>query len=133
HGASPPDGRQAPPAGRDGPAGLWGAATGREVREFVGHGGPVWRVAFRPDGRRLATASWDRSARVWDVAEGRPALIIPVADGLVDAVAFDPGGRRLGTCGREPGRPRIVAVWDAETRPGLRAPARPGPFAPAGH
>ncbi|KAJ7565069.1 hypothetical protein O6H91_02G046400 [Diphasiastrum complanatum] len=35
---------------------------------FIGHEGPIYRIAWSDDGRRLASVSDDRSARVWTVS-----------------------------------------------------------------
>ena len=50
---------------------VWNAATGRQVRELVGHPGGVFSVALSPDGTRIVSGSGDKTLRVWDTASGR--------------------------------------------------------------
>ena len=47
---------------------VWDVGTGKEVRLFEGHRGPVKALAFSPDGKRLATASRDSTVLIWDVS-----------------------------------------------------------------
>jgi WD40 repeat protein len=41
------------------------ARTGRKVRNWTGHSGPVLGVSFSPDGELIASASLDGSIRLW--------------------------------------------------------------------
>jgi hypothetical protein len=50
---------------------LLDAATGKEVRRFLGHSHPITALAFTPDGKRLASGSKDKSVMLWDVASGK--------------------------------------------------------------
>ena len=60
---------------------LWDVKTGREVRRFVGHLGPIRTIAFSPDGELALTAGgkmatqWghvrDTTARLWEIASGK--------------------------------------------------------------
>ncbi|EKM60609.1 uncharacterized protein PHACADRAFT_246651 [Phanerochaete carnosa HHB-10118-sp] len=70
-------------------------ATGKLVREFVGHGDRVRSVAFSVDGRRIATGSDDRTVVVWDVATGASLATCRGHEDLVYAVAFSPSGERV--------------------------------------
>ena len=57
--------------GQDNRIRLWDAATGRLVREFVGHDHSVRCLTFTADGKRLVSGSLDKSVRLWDVATGK--------------------------------------------------------------
>jgi WD40 repeat protein len=47
---------------------LWDVAAGRRLRQWVGHRGPVQRLAFTAGGSHLVSASSDGTALVWGVA-----------------------------------------------------------------
>jgi WD40 repeat protein len=99
-------------AGADDAGAVWlgEAATGKEVRRWEGHRGPVTSLAFSPDGKALLSTSEDATALLWDVG-GRTAKRPPVgsaderearwaelagddaaaAHAAVQALAADPG------------------------------------------
>jgi WD40 repeat protein len=66
-----PDGRHALTARGDGTLVLWDLESGRALRDFRGHTGPVWGLAVTPDGKRAVSAGADGTLRVWDVATGQ--------------------------------------------------------------
>ena len=123
-----PDGRQAlsgggvlPPArparlrwvsgsGRDLTVRLWDLTSGKQIREFVGHTGFVWCLAFSPDGRRALSGSEDHTVRLWDLATGREVRRFP-HNNWVMGVCFSPDGR-LGLSSTANGD---VVLWDLET------------------
>ncbi|MFQ5843979.1 MAG: hypothetical protein ACE5JG_03230, partial [Planctomycetota bacterium] len=115
------DGRWVLTGSGDGTARLWDAATGQEVRRFVGHGRGassknVESVAFSPDGRWVLTGSWDLTARLWDTATGEELRRFIGHSGKLTSVFFSPDGRALLT-GSEDGTARL---WDAGTGEELR-------------
>jgi WD40 repeat protein len=61
-----PDGRYALAGLDNNIAYLWDVKTGQELRQFIGHSGPVNAVAFSPDGNYILTGSEDGTARLWD-------------------------------------------------------------------
>jgi WD40 repeat protein len=46
---------------------LWDLATGKELKQFKGHGGPVLSLAVSGDGRLLVSGSADGTMRLWEM------------------------------------------------------------------
>ena len=44
---------------------LWDLATGKEIKQFKGHGGPVLCLALSRDGSQLLSGSADGTMRLW--------------------------------------------------------------------
>src|SRR5437868_4857588 len=75
---TPWDAKGPPPPPDHNRIGMWDTASGKLLRWFVGHQGPVRRVALSRDGRRLVSVGDDNSmsrdehtARTWDVGSGK--------------------------------------------------------------
>jgi WD40 repeat protein len=85
--------------------------TGRELRRFVAHKGPVRAGAFAPNGKLLVTAGGD-DVRVWDARTGRELRRL---DGhgeySVRALAFAADGKRLASVGGDD----FLVLWDTTT------------------
>ena len=64
----------------------WDVATGKKVREFVGHGNAVQALAMSPDGRTLLTA--DSAIHVWDWQSGRERLSGGNAGGVSEMLSW---------------------------------------------
>jgi len=88
---------------------LWDASTGRELRRFAGHKGPIEAVVFGPTGERILTADTGGKARLWDQRSGK--LIAEAQVGSVrEPVAFSEDGRIFLAFG-----PGGIGVYDAAT------------------
>ena len=48
---------------------LWDLESGKELRQFKGHDGPILSLAISADGRVLVSGSADRSLRVWQLTK----------------------------------------------------------------
>ena len=68
--------------------GLWGVATGANLRTLKGHSKAVNGVAYSTDGGTVASASDDKSVRLWDAANGALLRALMGHEGEVWCVAF---------------------------------------------
>ncbi|MDB5314023.1 MAG: hypothetical protein JWO38_8225 [Gemmataceae bacterium] len=88
---------------------LLDAATGKDVRAFVGATVGCWPFTFSADGTRLLSNAWGGRKQVWDVATGRSALEWGDGESLFD-LSLAPDGKTVATAG-----PRRVRLWEATT------------------
>jgi len=90
------DGTKLASASRDRTARVYDVATGELESTYVGHGGPVFAVAFA-DTNRVASAGRERSVHLWKVADGKreheiggfssPVLKLQILDGQMFSIA----------------------------------------------
>ncbi len=109
----------------DGMVRLWDVRTGVDLREFRGHQGAVWSVAFSPQGDRILSGSEDKTVRVWESATGREVGQLLGHESDINSLAVSPDGTRAlsgsgnhiregdGSFGR--GRDNTVRLWDLQT------------------
>jgi WD40 repeat protein/uncharacterized caspase-like protein len=105
---------------------LFDTASGRLIRNFKGHVGPVNAVGFAPDGTRVISASSDHTMKSWDVASGRPLKTFAHRTEDCDStptIAFSRDGvqvfwayesRRLAWCEVK------ISVWDVASGRSVR-------------
>jgi WD40 repeat protein len=106
-----PDGKTLASCGNDSLVRLWDAATGKEIRRFVGHQGAVDGVAFSPDGKTLLSSAGDGTARLWDVTTGKERMALHGHRGMVNPGIFSPDGKTIATKGLD----ATARLWDATT------------------
>jgi len=82
--------------------------TAQAPREFKGHTGLVYSVAFSPDGKTLATGSFDNTVKLWDTPFSIPLREYAHADG-VNAVALSQDGTRIAGAGKD----GTIKLWMA--------------------
>ncbi len=114
----------------------WDAATGQELRRFLGHvdspreAGRIREAILSPDQRQVLSAGPDGTARLWDTASGRQLQRLELA-GDVRSAAFSPDGRfALCACaGPTAGDRSFVQVYDLSTgQKGRRFEVHAGPI-----
>jgi WD40 repeat protein len=93
------------------------------IREFKGHEGPVYCVAYDPNGKYGLTAGHDRTLRLWDLEKGTMArrfddpatasgeTAAAAHSGPVEACAFNNDASVVASGGKD----GVVKVWDTET------------------
>jgi len=90
---------------------LWDVKTGKQLRRFEGHRGPIPGIAISANDKLLASGSWDGTAQVWDLATGKAVFTQPGHQQKVWSVAFSPDGKTLATGSDD----NTVRLWDADT------------------
>lgn len=102
---------------------LWDVKTGREVRRFVGHLGPIRTIAFSPDGELVLTAGGregslrahirDTTARLWEIASAKESRRFDRQGSWANIrhAAFSRDGKRILTLAKG----GAVSVWNVDT------------------
>jgi WD40 repeat protein len=95
---------------------MWDVATGKEIRQFEGHTGPILDGnmgerggSISPDGKRILSGSEDKTLRLWDLATGKE---LHKLEGHTETCfgVFSPDGKQVLSFGD-----KTLRLWDAET------------------
>ncbi len=105
-----PDGQTVATNGQDGSLLLWNVSMGL-LHQWVGHGAPVWTVAFDATGNVLASGSKDESVRLWDVQTHRCLQVLEGHKNNVLAIAFDNDNQHLASGSSD----QTIRLWDVKT------------------
>ena len=74
---------------------LWDLNDARITREFKGHKGTIWTVAFSPDGKKIASSGDDAIINVWDTESGKLIRQLKGHERIVWSIKFSPDGMTL--------------------------------------
>jgi WD40 repeat protein/serine/threonine protein kinase len=108
-----PDGTQAAVGYRSGAVKLFDLATGRVLRELVGHRGWISSLAFSRRDASLAVGTRSGEIRIWSLTDTAvPPRVIAAHGDSVRGVAFVPGTKLLASTSWS----RDVKLWDLSVR-----------------
>jgi WD40 repeat protein len=74
---------------------LWRISDGALIKEFTGHTGTVWTVAFSNDGTKIAAGGDDAMVLVWDIATGALLQKLQGHKRIVWSVKFSPDDSKI--------------------------------------
>ena len=90
---------------------FWDLASGRWLREMVGHTRGISAAALTADGRFAVSGSRDRTLRLWELPTGSCVCVLKGHKGTVTSVALAADGR-LAVSGSEDG---TLCLWELPT------------------
>ncbi|XP_071707124.1 notchless protein homolog [Rutidosis leptorrhynchoides] len=102
-----PDGQWIASASFDKSVKLWNGITGKFVKVFRGHVGPVYQISWSADCRLLLSGSKDSTLKVWDIRTGKLKQDLPGHADEVFAVDWSPDGEKVASGGRD----RVLKLW----------------------
>ncbi|QDT43770.1 translocation protein TolB [Gimesia alba] len=94
-----------------GQADIWDVATGKKLKEFVGHRDVLYAAQISPDKKTLATGSYDQNIILWDIATGKQIRSLTGHNGAVFDLAFSPDSTTLASASAD----STVKVWQVAT------------------
>lgn len=115
-----PDGKSLVTGSWDRTLRLWDVATGKTMRDLVGHQSSVQSAEYSPNGRTLASGDARGTVMLWNVATGQQLATLRAHNDRCFGLAFSPDGKFLATAGWD----RVVKIWDLETREPVATLAR---------
>lgn len=83
------------PAGETGPIHRIDGVTGRLIRSFEAHEGPVLALRVTRNGRTLVSTGEDGTLRSFEIRSGKPGLVLPIERKGMLTAAFVDGEKRV--------------------------------------
>ena len=94
--------------------GVWDSASGQELRQYLGHQGGIFAIAFSRDGRILQSADASGRVKAWEGPATAKGLILNPEEPAPDW-AISPDARRIATVTSK-GASSTVKLWDSTGR-----------------
>jgi WD40 repeat protein len=110
-----PDGETAALGYRNNTIRVHEAATGKEVRSWLGDAGR--RLVFTADGRTLAAHTMDGRIRLWEATTGKAVAAWQAHAHIAENLAFSPDGKNICSVGTD-GK---IVLWETLTGKEIRA------------
>lgn len=81
-----------------------------KLREFHGHGGPIWCLDVDHARGRLVSGSYDKTLKIWDLATGRCERTLRGHSGWVSCLRVDSSADRIISGSWD----ATIKLWDSE-------------------
>ena len=103
-----PDGNYIVSGSYDAVVRLWRIQDGLLLKEFIGHKGTVWSVAFGPDGKNIASSGDDAMIKIWNVGSGESVRTLEGHKRTIWSVKFSPDGKSIASAGFD----ETIKIWN---------------------
>lgn len=107
-----PDGKWLASGSYDARIDLWEIPSGKHLRSFSGHHGPIGDLDFDPSSTLLASASRDETIKLWRVDSAERLDTLGQAEDAQRSVRFDPSGSFILGASDD----RRIRLWKLESR-----------------
>jgi WD40 repeat protein len=108
-------------AGNEQIAHVWDLKADKEVKQLLGHSGPIWGAALSADGKRAVTGGWDKSLRLWDVEARKELRSFEGVTENVRCLALSPDGKQVAAGHFDDQNRGLVRLWGLEDGKEVRA------------
>ncbi|MFN9549181.1 MAG: c-type cytochrome domain-containing protein, partial [Pirellulaceae bacterium] len=107
-----PDGKLLASGSYDAKIDLWEIPSGKHIRSFAGHHGPIGDLDFDSSSTLLASASRDETIKLWRVDSAERLDTLGQAEDAQRSVRFDPSGNFILGASDD----RRIRIWKLESR-----------------
>lgn len=106
-----PDGKYLLSGGTDAIIRLWDVASGKEIKQLVGHSSSVITALFSPDGKNIISSSRDATIRLWSTESGKEIRQFERNCRAFYSVAFAPSGDHIISVSND----NSLRLWDVQS------------------